>query len=184
MSVAERTRAAVYREPYLLDALRAGVVNYSAAARQLAVDGDEESIATALRRFAAELEPESDPDRRVSVRLRRGVGITDASMDPTATGGDSDGGAPPGEGRADATLTTPDEVLFTVGDVVVIEEGSLAAVRASGDVDAGFLELVLGRLRGAAVDVEAAALGGEDLLVVVGRRSGPETLRLVEDALD
>jgi len=43
MSVAERTRAAVREEPFLHDALRAGVVNYRAAARYLDV-GDEDAV--------------------------------------------------------------------------------------------------------------------------------------------
>ena len=75
MSVAARTRRAVRADPALHDALRAGVVNYSAAARSLDVEGDEESIATALRRFAEELEPTESDDGRVSVRLHRGVAL-------------------------------------------------------------------------------------------------------------
>ncbi|AGN02968.1 hypothetical protein L593_15170 [Salinarchaeum sp. Harcht-Bsk1] len=82
MSVAERTREAVRADPALYDALRAGVVNYSAAARSLAVDGDVESIATALRRYAEELPTGEQSDRRVSVRLHRGV-----ALDEDAFGG-------------------------------------------------------------------------------------------------
>lgn len=82
MSVAERTRRAVRADPALYDALRAGVVNYSAAARALDVEGDEESVATALRRFAEELEPRPEQDRRISVRLHRGV-----ALDSTTFGG-------------------------------------------------------------------------------------------------
>ena len=48
MSLAAETRAAVRARPWLLEALRAGVVNYAAAAESLDVDGDTDSIATAL----------------------------------------------------------------------------------------------------------------------------------------
>jgi len=80
MSVAERTRRAVREDPALYDALRAGVVNYSAAARALDVEGDEESIATALRRFADELPARERSDRRVSVRLHRDVALEESAF--------------------------------------------------------------------------------------------------------
>lgn len=164
MSVAERTRAAVRREPFLLDALRAGVVNYSAAARYLDVDGDEESVATALRRLAEDLEPADPPDRRASVRLRRGVGLEPVASDA-------------GEPAADA-------VHCRVGDHALVDDGSLAAVHATGDLDCAGLEAILGRLRANGVAVEAAAATEEALLVAVGRRAGPEALRIVEDVLE
>ena len=60
MSLASETRDAVRARPFLYDALRAGVVNYTAAARELDVDGEVDAVATALRRFAEEL-AEYDP---------------------------------------------------------------------------------------------------------------------------
>jgi len=90
MSVAERTREAIRAEPFLLAALAAGVVNYRAAARWLDVDGDEESIATALRRFANDLEEPSPVDRRISVRLRRGD--VDDALDSAVTAGEASDG--------------------------------------------------------------------------------------------
>lgn len=174
----------------MLDALRAGVVNYSAAARHLSVEGDEESIATALRRYADELDTEPAPDRRASVRLRRGVGLAadsdvDAGGDAAIDDGDAavddaaaDGDAAAGGGASDA------DQLLAVGDVALHPDGDLTAVVATGDVDPSVLEAVLGRLRAADLPVEAAAVAGDELLVAVGGRAGPETLRLVEDALD
>ena len=47
-SLAARTREAVRNEPFLHDALRAGVLNYTAVARYLEVDGEHDAIATAL----------------------------------------------------------------------------------------------------------------------------------------
>ena len=81
MSLAEDTREAVRRRPFLLAALRAGVVNYTAAARSLAdeVKGDPESIATALRRFAGSL-PEWETDaRNARVSMQSGLGTVERS---------------------------------------------------------------------------------------------------------
>lgn len=169
MSVAERTREAVRAEPFLLDALGAGVVNYSAAARYLDVDGDEESVATALRRFAEELESPSAPSTRASVRLHRGVAVGD---DPP------DGGGPGGAEGAD-----PSESLLSVGDRLVVDGGSLSALEARGELAVASLERVLGRLRAGGVDVEAAGAATDGLVVVVPQRAGADALRIVEGAL-
>ena len=45
------------------------------------------------------------------------------------------------------------------------------------------LRSVLGRLATEGIAVEAAGVGDEALIVVVGRRDGPDALRAVEDAL-
>ena len=50
MTVAAETREAVRDHPFLETALRAGVVNYTAAARFLDV-GEEEAVAAALRQI-------------------------------------------------------------------------------------------------------------------------------------
>ncbi|UPV99871.1 hypothetical protein M0R88_15295 [Halorussus gelatinilyticus] len=164
MSLAEETRAAARRRPFLVDALRAGVVNYTAAARELAeeMDGDpdNDSVATALRRFADSL-PDRDADSRSArVSMKSGLGEVEASAD-----------------AADA--------LLAVGDTRLAPgEGSLTGVLASGDVAATALGHVLGRLDAEGVAVRAAGLAGESLLVAVERRDGPDALRVVEDALD
>jgi len=156
-SLAARTREAVRRRPFLYDALGAGVVNYTAAARTLGVDGETDAIATALRRYAEEL-PEDDgiaADARVS--MESGVG--------------------PVEGSDDALLTVGDAVYASGG-------GSSTAIVAGGDVDAAALEAVLGALRAAEITVDAAGVGTDALVLVVGRRDGPDALRAVERALD
>jgi hypothetical protein len=71
-SIAEATRHAVDTTPFLRDALRAGVLNYTAAARQLDVPGETEAVASALRRYAEELPPPETPDGAVRVRMERG----------------------------------------------------------------------------------------------------------------
>jgi hypothetical protein len=155
MSLAAETREAVRRHPFLHDALRAGVVNYSAAARFLDVEGDTDSVVAALRRYADDL-PDYD---------RPGIGPP-VSMES-------------GLGRGD-----PEDALLVVGDLALVPgRGSLTAIVATGDVDAASLRFALGRLETAEVAVEAAAVGEDSLVVVVDRRDGPDALRAVEDAL-
>ncbi|WP_135805429.1 DUF7523 family protein [Halorussus marinus] len=159
MSLAEDARAAVRDRPVLLAALRAGVVNYTAAARALAddVDGDTESVATALRRFAETLSERTVDSRDVRVTMTSGVGIASEGAD--------------------------DPVLAVGGIALAPGAGSLTAVLATGEVDAAALAHVLGRLDAEGADVRAAGLAGEALAVAVERRDGPDALRIAEDAL-
>ncbi|PSQ13721.1 hypothetical protein BRD02_11875 [Halobacteriales archaeon QS_8_69_73] len=156
MTVAAETREAVRDHPFLETALRAGVVNYTAAARFLDV-GEEEAVAAALRRYAADHD-HAPPDRRASVSMRSGVGTVDADAD--------DGG-----------------LLSVGGTAFAADGGDHTAVLAEGDVGAAALADVLGRLRTAGVGVEAAAAADGTLAVVVGRRDGADAVRAVEAAL-
>lgn len=72
-SLAAETRRAVDESPFLREALRADVVNFAAAARYLDVPGDEEAIATALRRYASELPETGTQPGGVRVRMESGV---------------------------------------------------------------------------------------------------------------
>jgi len=162
MSLAETARAAARRHPFLLAALPADVLNYTAAARFLAAeverdtDADTDAVATALRRFAESL-PEYEPDgRSVRVTMQSGLGEVESATD----------------------------ALLSVGDIALAPgEGSLTAILAEGDVDAAALAAVLGRLDAEDVKVNAAGVGGESLVVAVTRRDGPDALRVVESAL-
>jgi len=159
MSVASQTRKAVRAHPFLRAALRAGVVNYAAAARFLDV-GEEEAVTAALRRYAEDL-PDYEPpvpgagDARV--RMQSGLGPT----------------------------TDPDEALLRVGDTMLAPDaGDLTAVTATGDgVGPRALGHVLGRLDAAGVAVGAAGATDGLALVAVTRRDGPDALRIVEDAV-
>jgi hypothetical protein len=155
MSLAAATREAVRERPFLYDALRAGVVNYTAAARTLDVEGDTDAVATALRRFADELGDESVHENEARVSMHSGLGRVD------------DGDA-----------------VLSVGDTRLSERaGSLTGIVASGDVSPAALGDVLGRLRAADIAAEAAGVGDETLVVVVERRDGPDALRVVEGAV-
>ena len=109
MSLAEATRDAVRARPFLLAALRAGVVNYAAAARYLDV-GDEDAVVAALRRFAEDLGPYEPPAADARVTMQRGLGDGDP---------------------AEALLVVGETALVAAGDV-----GPAALRRALGRLDA------------------------------------------------
>jgi hypothetical protein len=155
MTLAADTREAVRSHPFLHDALRAGVLNYSAAARFLDVDGETDAVVAALRRYAEDLPDYEAPTRGAAVSMRRGLGDGD-----------------------------PEAALLVVGETALVPDaGSLTGLLATGDVDAAALRVVLGRLDTADIGVEAAAVGEDALVVVVAGREGPDALRAVEDAL-
>jgi len=159
MSLAERTRAAALGHPFLVDALRAGVANYSAAARFLDVDGDPDAVATALRRFADDLPDRDAASRDVRVRMQRGVGAVD-------------------DARAE------DALLAVAGTAFGESAGSETAVLATGDVDLHVARAALDALAVADVAVDAAAFDADALVVVVAGRASADALRAVERALE
>lgn len=156
MSIASQTREAARDHPFLLHALRAGVVNYAAAAEFLDTEGETEAVATALRRYAEELPVFETADCGARVSMRSGVGAVDPD----------------------------EEALLAVGDRgIAPDAGSLTAVVATGEVGAEALGTACSRLALADVDVEAAGTAGDSLVVVVGRREGATTVRILEDVL-
>ena len=161
MSLAEETRTAARRRPALVAALRAGVVNYTAAARLLSaeVEGDTESVATALRRFAESLPDRETEARDVRVSMLSGLGELDES-----------------EGDRDCPLSVG-------GTALAPDAGSLTGIVAEGDVDDRALAHVLGRLDVENVRVRTAGVADATLVIAVERRDGPDALRVVEDAL-
>jgi hypothetical protein len=189
MSLAAEAREAVRKRPAVHRALRAGVVNYRAAAEELALDGDPEAVATALRRYAAELDPPATRRVDAPVRMQRGVGLEPAADAGRGGDGDHDAGGGGGDvdvdvdaGGGDGGGESP-EVVVAVGDRRVVRGGDMTAVRAAGDVDAGACRYALDRLDAASVVVGAAGVVGGELVVVVPRRQGATALRVVEDAL-
>ena len=167
MSLAADTREAVRSRPFVFDALRAGLLNHSAAAAWLAetapLDGDPDAVAAALRRFREDLPAYAAESRAVTVSMRSGVGLSAAD---------------------DATEGDAGEPLLRVGDAALVPEGDRTAIVATGDVDAGALAAALRRLAVRDVDVAAAGVAGDALVCVVGRRDGPDAVRVVEASLD
>ena len=168
MSLAADAREAVRQRPTLYDALQAGILNYTAAADSLDIDGDTDAIATALRRFGESLstaDNEERPDRSMTVRMESGIDRVDTdarlAVDGVGFGVDTDT-----EPAADVAAESP----------------SLTAIQATGDVDSDLLATVLDRLRIADIEVAAAGVADDTLVVVVPRRAGATALRLVETA--
>ena len=160
MSLAAETRRAVDRRPFLRTALRAGVVNYTAAARVLAVDGETDAIATALRRYADELPAFETESRDVRVRMESGIGPLEDAND-----------------TADALVTVGGQAFGPV-------DGDRTAIVAIGPVDAAALGAVLARLPAEGLSPTAAGVAGNVLVIVVERLEGANALRAVEDALE
>jgi len=168
MSLAAETREAVRQRPTLYDALQAGILNYTAAADSLDIDGDTEAIATALRRFGESLstaDDEAERDRSMTVRMESGIDRVDTDA-RLAVDGVSFGTNADTEPAAD----------------VADGSASLTAIHATGDVDSDLLATVLDRLRIADIEVAAAGVADDALVVVVPRRAGATALRLVEAA--
>ena len=161
MTLAARTREAVTDHPFLVDALRAGVVNFAAAARFLDVDGDEEAVAVALRRYGEAL-PEYAP-RSASLRVTMQSGLERIES-----------------GEAGS------EPLLCVGEraYAATENGSRTAILATGSVDAAVASGVLEHLALAGVSVDALAFDADALVALVDRRSGADAVRAVERAAD
>ena len=161
MTLAADTRSAVRRNPFVFEALRTGVLNYTAAARYLDV-GDLDPVAAALRRYADELPDYESDSRDARVTMQSGLGAVEV-----------------------AEIEDENEALLAVGGrALVPDAGSLTGVLATGAVDARALAHVLDRLAIERTDVAAAGVAGDTLVVAVGRRAGPDAVRTVEDALD
>jgi len=162
MTLAERTRAAARDQPFLVDALRAGVANYAAAARYLDVDGDPDAVATALRRYADELPDRGPTERDVRVTMERGVGRIE-----------------------DAGSASAREVLLSVsGSAFGATDDGKTAVLATGDVDLAAAHAALDALAVEGVAVDALAHADDVLAVVVPKLDAATALRAVERALD
>ncbi|WP_435332870.1 DUF7523 family protein [Haloarchaeobius sp. TZWWS8] len=158
MTLAETTRAAADDHPFLVEALRAGVVNYSAAARFLEVDGEAEAVATALRRYAESL-PAYEPTAR-DVRVTMESGLGRVSPDDA------------------------EEPLLRVGDATFgsASGGGETAILATGSVDASLCRRALGRLETADVSVVAMGFTEDVLVVLVSRLDAANAVRAVETA--
>lgn len=170
MSVAERTREAARENPFLVAGLRAGVVNHRAAAEFLDVEGETDAVATALRRFAETLPTYATEHREARVTMHSGVGV----MEDAEKAHGSEQCAP---------NVGTETVLWLDDSAVVTDAGDRTAVIATGEVDTATLGAVLTRLAVADIDVVAAGVAADSLVVVVERRAGARTVRLVEQGV-
>jgi hypothetical protein len=160
MTLAADTRRAVRRRPFVFEALRAGILNYTAAARFLDV-GDIDPVAAALRRYADELPAHEQTVREARVTMQSGLGAVEM----------------------DGMEAESNALLAVGGCALVPDAGSLTGVLATGEVDARAVAHVLDRLAAEGIEVAATGVAGDGLVVAVGRRAGPDAVRTVEDAL-
>jgi hypothetical protein len=100
MTLAEQAREAACERPFIHDALEAGVLNYSAAARFLDI-GDDEAVAAALRRYGEELRYEAT-EHDVRVTMETGLGRSEQAGLLTV----GEEGFVPGEGSLTAILVS------------------------------------------------------------------------------
>ena len=190
MTLAADTRAAVRRRPFLHEALRAGVLNYAAAARLLDVEGEQSAVVAALRRYAETLSPYDETARDVRVTMRSGLGErstrNDGRDDATdGTGNRTEPGDASGDSSEESESDPEAEPLLRVGDRgFVPDAGTLTGVLVTGAVDSRVLFHVLGRLTVAGIDPTAAGVAGNALAIVVSRGDGPTAVRVIESALD
>lgn len=165
MSLAADAREAVRARPFVHAGLRAGVINYAAAATWLIDDpkldlpDEPEAVATALRRFEADLPEHDHVATAASVSMRSGVSM----------GGTAD---------------DSDETSLSIAGISLERGGSATAIVADGDLDASALAYVLRRLAIDEISVEAAGVAEGTCLVLVGRREGVSALRTIEDAIE
>ncbi|MFB6086800.1 MAG: hypothetical protein ABEJ84_08385 [Halodesulfurarchaeum sp.] len=147
-SIAAETRREIENSPHLRQALRAGIVNFTAAARKLDVSGETEAVASALRRYAEELPP-LETDHAVRVRMERGVdhgAVTVQGTSPDAedhTAISLDGEIPPELfGRVLSAFAGTD--LEICGAGVVDGSGVVLVNRGDGSQALRLIEAVLG----------------------------------------
>lgn len=152
MSTAAETRQAVRAHPFLLEALRAGVLNYRAAARFLAID-DVDAGAAALRRLGEELSPFESVQPELRVRMESGIG--------------------PVESDEEAMLSLSTTRLGQT-------DGPETAIIAEGSLDTAYVARILARIAEADIDPIAMGYSPGYLVIVVERAAGPTTVRCVE----
>lgn len=169
MTLAATTRAAVQDRPFLYEALRAGVVNYTAVAHLLDVGGEKSAVVAALRRYAEDL-PAYD-ERSYDARVTIQSGLSERL-------GEAERGEDGGEDE-----NCP--ALLRVGDHALVPgAGTLTGVLVTGTVDAAALSHALQRVAVEEIDPVAAGFAGEALAIVVPRSDGPTAVRAIESALE
>lgn len=151
MTTAETTREQARTHPYLIDALRDGIVNYAAAARTLDVSADTDAVATALRRYATDLPPRTTTSHDVRVTITTPESPTDNPLSRV----------PPD--TRENTATEP-----------------LTHITATGDIPPRALEHILGLCHTHRITPVAASATPDRLVLVVDRADAATALRLTE----
>lgn len=170
MSLAAETRAAARAHPWLMTALRAGIVNYRAAASFLDIDGDSDSVARALRRFADTLDEFTSTDiSGVTVRMHHGVDIV---SDDCGVVQQQD------ESESDILLRVTDDCILTT-------DGRLSAIIVNNisEISISAFMTALGCVQTEEITITAAGSTRDIFIIVVPREEGANALRSIEAAL-
>lgn len=152
MTVAATTREAIRDWPFLELALRAGIVNFTAAARFLDC-GETDAVAVALRRYAEEIGEIEHPEPTARVSMQSNI---------------------------EQTSSQENAILTIASTNFSINDGSLTAIIGEGNIGSSDLEWLLGKMRIESIEVVAAAAGPESAVIIVPRSSAPNTLRIIE----
>ncbi len=153
MTIAEDTRVALRRHPFLREALQTGVINYTAAARFLDV-GEVEAVAAALRRLSAELPPGEPTSRDVRIRIIRDIG----------------------------QVGTTEDALLQIGeDLLGPADAGETALQVEGTLDAGYVGAVCTRMGAERLSIAAAGWTDDRLILVVERTDVADAIRILED---
>lgn len=155
MNTAAAAREAIRRHPSLLVALRAGVLNYSAAARFLDLE-DVDAGAAALRRYANELPAYVGEPPELRIRVLGEVG----------------------------PISDPSEALLVVGETHLGEgEGDWSAVLATGEIAPADAGGILEALRVQGIEPVAAGAEPGRFVLVVERGETHTAIRAVEETV-
>ncbi len=162
MSLASETRRAAEAHPFLISALRAGIVNYTAGARFLEVDGETDAVATALRRYAEDLPEYESRSGTARVTMESGIG----PLEPTSES----------SGEAQELLTVGESAFGPGGD-------GFTAILVTGDIDPSRLATGLQALALEGIGIEGAGICDGTMIVVVERLEGANAVRAIERVL-
>lgn len=182
MSVADVVEEYVRRRPYVQEALRRDIVNYSALARQIGeeVEGSFEAIKVALRRLREEMVAEreakladvSDVLEGTTVEVKGGVVVC----------------------RSDEPVDAPVRARTASGWTAVLEDGSrcggqvvddqvLITLSSPADLAGtpGVVSYVLSVLEGRGINVTELISCREDTHLVVAGDNAPEAFELLNE---
>lgn len=204
MSLAEDCRTVVAGDPTLVDALRAGVVNYRALARHIEPEverlhGDEvdiEAVTSALRRYGDEIADETDARARADAVLADSrVSLRGNVVSITATSiGDVDGGS--GffhrvEGSDSATVVTDDTNVADLRDridgEVIDETTDLTALTVESPEEIvevpGVLARMVSRFMAEQINIVDVTSCHTETIIVVDKRDAVAALETLEDLI-
>lgn len=154
MSVAAATREAIKAHPFLLDAMRLDVLNFTAAARFLDV-GETEAVAAALRRLSTDLSPAHSTSVDLRVRMERGIGEVHK-----------------------------EEALLQIGEAGFGKvNGPFAGIIANGTSDARTVGTVLLRVAEADIELIASAATPTQFILIVPSTAAATSIRCVEETM-